>query len=94
MEGFGGRPRRGTVHGEVWRVQDRRSKGNSRRKKERLELRSKAKEEKHLRDIPGIEGRYWNESASARPDGLREKAETAIWCRGTGPTRKKKEIYQ
>ena len=33
--------------------------------------------------------------ASARPNGLiREKAEAAISCKGPGPTRKKKEIYQ
>ena len=33
MEGFRGRPRRGTtVYREVWRVQDRRSKRNSKRK--------------------------------------------------------------
>ena len=42
----------------------------------------------------GGEGRYWDESESARPNGLREKAETAISCRGPGPTRMKKEIYQ
>ena len=29
----------------------------------------------------------------ARPNGLRENAETAISCRGPGPTRKK-EVYQ
>ena len=29
----------------------------------------------------------------ARPDRLRDNAETATSCRGPGPTRKKKEIY-
>ena len=62
--------------------------------RERLALRNKAKAEKHLRDIRGVEGRYWDEKISARPNGLREKAETAISCRRPGPTRKKKEIYQ
>ena len=38
-------------------------------------LRNKVKEEEHLRDIRGFEGRYWNENISARPNGLREKAE-------------------
>ena len=53
------------------------------------------KEEKEaLRDVRGVGGRYWNESVSARPNGLRENAETAISCRGPGPTRKKKGIYQ
>ena len=52
------------------------------------------KEEKHLRDIRGVEGRYWNEKLSARPNGLREKAETSILCREPGPTRKKKEIHR
>ena len=57
--------------------------------RERLALRNKVKEEKHLRDIPGVERRYWNENVAARPNGLREKAETAISCRGPGPTRKR-----
>ena len=47
------------------------------------------KEEKHL-DIRGVEGRYWNENASARTNGLRRKAETAISCREPGSTRKKR----
>ena len=48
-------------------------------------------EEKHSEiQYTGVEGRYWNENVSARPNGLREKAETAI----PGPTRKKKEICQ
>ena len=38
--------------------------------------------------------KYWNENVFARPNGLREKAETAISCRGLGPIRKKKEVYQ
>ena len=46
------------------------------------------------RDARTVEGRYWNENVFARPNGLREKAETAISCRGPGPTRKKKEIYK
>ena len=35
---------------------------------ERLALRSKVKDEKHLEiyEIPGIEGRYWNENISSR----------------------------
>ena len=48
------------------------------------------KEEKHLRDILGVEGRYCNTNESARFNGQREKAETAISCRRPGPTRKKK----
>ena len=41
--------------------------------RERPALRNKVKE-KHLRDIRGVDGRYWNENVSARPNGLREKA--------------------
>ena len=47
------------------------------------------KEEKHLEIYQGVEGRYWNENVSARSSGLRQKAETAISCRGTGPTSNK-----
>ena len=39
-----------------------------------------------LREYIGIK-------VSARPNGLNEKTETAIPCRGPGPTRKKKEVY-
>ena len=38
----------------------------------------------------GVEGIYWNENVSARPNGLREKADTEISCRGPGPTRNKR----
>ena len=35
------------------------------------------------------------ENVFARPNhGLRENAETAISCRGPGPARKKKKVYQ
>ena len=69
--------------------------------KERIEERerlvgliNKAKKDKHLRDIRGFEGRYWKKNVFARPNGLREKAETAISRRRPGPTGQKKEIYQ
>ena len=45
MEGYRGRPRRGTVYREVWRVQDR-SKRNI-EEEERQALRNKVKD-KHL----------------------------------------------
>ena len=61
--------------------------------RERLVPRKTVKEEKHF-EIRGVEGRYWNENVSARPNSLREKAEPAISCWGPGRTRKKKEIYQ
>ena len=60
MEGYRGRPRRGTAYREVWRVQDI-SKRKDRRK-------GKAKAKKYVErgeaptDIRGVEGRYWNET--------------------------------
>ena len=87
MEGFRGKPRRGTVYGVVWRVQDR-SKRNNRTGKANAEKYGESLEA--LRDIRGIERKYWNENVSARPNGPREKAETAISCRGPGPTKKKR----
>ena len=45
-----------------------------------------------LRDTRGVEEIYWNSIVSARPNGLREKAETAISCRGPRPTRNKRYI--
>ena len=42
--------------------------------REGLALRNTVNQEKHSRDIREVEGRYWNENALARPNGLREKA--------------------
>ena len=58
------------------------------------QARRKKVNEKHFWRYRGVEGRYWNENVSARPNELHEKAETTISCGGPGPTRKKKEIPQ
>ena len=95
MEGFRGTPRRGTVYVCIEKFGGYKTRVKQTiYERERLALRNKVKEEKHLRDIRGVEGRYWNEKVSARLNGLREKAETAISCKGPGPTRKRKETYQ
>ena len=91
MEGFRGRPRRGTLYIEVWRVQHISKRRN--RRKGKASAKKSGERGEALGDIRGVEGIYWNENVSARPNGLREKAETAISCRGPGSTRKK-EIYQ
>ena len=59
----------------------------------RLALRNKVEEEEHLRYLWGVKRRNRNENVFARPNGIREKAETAISCRGPGPARKK-EVCQ
>ena len=46
-----------------------------------------------LIDFRGVK-RNRIEDLLARPNGLRENAETAISCRGPGPARKKKEVCQ
>ena len=61
--------------------------------RQRPGLRNKVKEEKHLRDLRGFKRRNRNENVFARPNGLRENAETAISCRGPRPARKKKEAH-
>ena len=43
-----------------------------------------------LRDLRGVKRRNRNENVFARPNGLRQNAETAISCRGPGPARKKR----
>ena len=58
-----------------------------------LALRNKVKEEKHLRDIRRVEGRYWNENEFARPNGLREKAENCDFVEETWTYKKKKKRY-
>ena len=45
-----------------------------------------------VRDLRGVKRRNRNENVFARPSGL--NTETAIACRGPGPTRKKKEVCQ
>ena len=90
MEGYIRKPRRDTVHREVWGVQDR-----SRRRievRERLALLNRAKEEEHLDIYGGLRDR--NENVLARPKELRENAETAISCRGPRLAMKIKEVYQ
>ena len=52
------------------------------------------KEEEHSRDVRGFKRRDGNENNFARPNGLRENAETAVSCRGPGPARKKKKVDQ
>ena len=54
-------------------------------------LRNKMKEERLLRDIRGVEGRFWNENVFAPPNGLREEAATVISCRDLDlPERRKR----
>ena len=60
----------------------------------RLALRNRVKLEKHFGDMGGNKRRNRNENVFAQPNGLRENAETAFSCRGPGPARKKKEVYQ
>ena len=67
--------------------------------RERLALRNKGEKEGTRRYIRGVLrediGMKTYLLSLARPNGLRcEEAETAISCRGPGPTRKKKEISE
>ena len=84
------KPRKYTVNREVCGAQYRSRRKD--RNRERLALRNKVKEEEHLEIYGGL--RYRNENVFARPNGLRENADSAISCRGPGPARKKKEVYQ
>ena len=68
MEGCRGIPRRGTVNRVLWRLQDR-----SKTKlevRERLALRSKVNEEKHLREIYGVLREDMSHSTIASPTWL------------------------
>ena len=47
--------------------------------RQRLALRKKVKEAEHLRDLRGVKRRNRNEKVFARPGGLQENAETAIF---------------
>ena len=82
---LGGGAKRGSVYKEVWRGQDKNRRIEERK---RQALRNKVEEEKHLRIYWG----FWEDVGMETY--LRDKTETAIPCRGPGPTRKKTEIYQ
>ena len=45
-----------------------------------------------LTDLRRVKRRSRNGNVFARPNGLRENAESAISCRGPGRARKKKEV--
>ena len=65
---------------------------------ERIETQSKASAKKQAEKggtpTRRVERRCRNENVFARPNGLRENAETVISCREPGPARTKKEVYQ
>ena len=88
MEGFKRRPIRGTVHREVWRVQNRSKRSIEER--ERPALRNIVK---HLEKYGGLGGRYGMKTYLHGPMDYAKKKETVISCRGPGPTRKK-QIFQ
>ena len=73
-------------------VQDR-SEGKD-RNKEKASAKKQGERGGTLRDSRGVTRRNRNENVFARPNGLRENAETAISCRGRGPARKNKEEHQ
>ena len=63
-------------------------------RRERLAPRNIVNMAKHVEIYRGVKRRDRNERVFARPNGLGENAEKAIFCRGPGPARKKKEVYQ
>ena len=85
MEGCMRKPRRFYVHREVWGIRDRSKKYE--RKRQTRALKNEVEEEEHLQTYGGLR-KDRNENIFARPNGLRENAETAISCRGPGPARK------
>ena len=79
MKGFRRKLGRDDVRREVWEVRGRsRRKG---RKKGKAGAKKQGGLRKRLRGIRGIEQRNICENVVARPNGLRENAETAISCR-------------
>ena len=81
--------------GMFWQVQVRsRREDRNKGKKGKASAKKRGEIGDTVRDIRGIKRRDRNENVFARANGLRENAETAISCRGPGPARKKKEVYQ
>ena len=89
-KGYRRKPRRDTVHREVYGVQERNERKD--RNMERPSTKKQRERGGTLRDLREVKRRNRNENVFARPNGLRETAETSISCRGPGPARKKKEV--
>ena len=88
MEGYRRKPRRGAVHKEVRGVQD----GSKRKDRNKGNASAKNQGESGgtLRYIRRVERKDENGFLIARPNGLRENAETVISSGGPGPARKKR----
>ena len=63
-------------------------------RKETLVLKKLSEFGETLGDNRGFKQRARNDNVVALPNGIRENAETAISCRGPGPARRNKEVYQ
>ena len=98
MGGYRREPRRDDARSEVWGVQDRNKYSRRKYRNKGTGTYDGAKKQSEIgerrRDIRGVKRRDINENVFARPTGLRENAGNAISCRGPGPARKRKEIYQ
>ena len=90
MERYRRKPRRDAVHREVWGVQDRIKRKGAHKGK----AKKQGEKGGTPGDLRGVKIRDWNENAFARPNGLRGDAEIVISCRGPGPARKEKDVYQ
>ena len=83
MKGYRRKPRRGTVHREVWGMQDR----SKRMDRNKGKASAKTKGE---RDTRGVKRRSRHGNVFGRPNGQRENSETAISGRGPGLARRRK----
>ena len=89
MEVLRGRPTRGTVYREDWRLQDKVKERIEER--ERLALRNKMKEEKHLEIYRGLREDIGMKTYLHDPKGYAKKIKTAISCRDLDvPERRKR----
>ena len=88
MEGYRRKPRIDTVHRKVCGVQDRSKRKG--RNKGKVSAKKQGERGGTLRDLREVKRRNRNENVFARPNGLRENAETAISCGGPGPAKEKR----
>ena len=86
-----GGTKKNTVHRKVCGVHDRSTSKDRNKGKASAKKHGEGGGTRYSREV---KRRNRNENVFARPNGLRENAETAISCRGPGPARKKKEVYQ
>lgn len=96
MTGFRRKSRRDDVHRDACGGVQNKSERIYRKRRGKISANKDSGRAKAPEDVPGVERRDRNEITPARPNGLAQSAkiESAISGGGSGPARKRTEVYQ